>query len=864
MQKKNSIVSSNAKALAAFHNSNISPQKKNPETKPQFNRMKSSFFGPANPRRSTGFFGTTTKSNNTWIDDRPEGEKLGEFYEIRKKIIFKKINIIRNENDFAKLIYDSQSKVNNAIKQEGLFCTPREVYDWTLILKENLANYCLILYSYLKAKKNITAHHLFLLMDIQNRDKVEKIYQQIKKNFKNMSNSNRIGKFYPSIIRIFIQILGVLIKLANRFNKLSIENFYLKKYLLTINIVKNTVIERFIAFNTGVEGDFKNLGRFFFFDCLFKVAIYFFFRYQSFEIIFGILNNIIEVYKNFSDSFMINSEHILLLKTYYNQGLLLYTQGNVTDALNKFNESNSYIRNIYHFPYIVTSEIPKEKISKELSNSSNIKSVQDKSTLSSFNIDESVDKIMANKLYKKRSSSTKVEYDTSFKSKEILYGLKQKFLSVINFGKNKIIFFENEKKVESFIREQIYIEIALIMAEIELNRNNYERAFSHINYILNLFDAPINNNNNKLNYSRTFKEVDRNSLDLSHRNKNAKNKINKILELTDLNRRRICFILDKIEVELGIIQNKNKNIFKSRRKSLEEIEDISSYDSNTSQEQYSEYDNYQYENKNIFEPNKEKKIIRTTEKFFIFICSLSLYQLKVLNKYQPEESQKRDELPLIFPSQFKDVLTFRQRLALDYLDTMSLSRCVILLDPKKDISPENLNYYLISSKKNILKKNYLRKNKSVMWIRGNPCDGYLSKFMKKIENNNSIQDKKENSSINNSANISMNLNLNRNKNIFGINYLNNYNNKEKKNLKKKLFIQGKFQKFMEENESFNNKIDEIIINDDKIKINRSKIYKVMNQLNPDEKELLMEDKSYVENFVKDVKKKLKRSRSSFK
>ena len=820
MQKKNSIVSSNAKALAAFHNSNISPQKKNPETKPQFNRMKSSFFGPANPRRSTGFFGTTSKPNNTWIDDRPEGEKLGEFYEIRKKIIFKKINIIRNENDFAKLIYDSQSKVNNAIKQEGLFCTPREVYDWTLILKENLANYCLILYSYLKAKKNITAHHLFLLMDIQNRDKVEKIYQQIKKNFKNMSNSNRIGKFYPSIIRIFIQILGVLIKLANKFNKLSIENFYLKKYLLTINIVKNTVIERFIAFNTGVEGDFKNLGRFFFFDCLFKVAIYFFFRYQSFEIIFGILNNIIEVYKNFSDSFMINSEHILLLKTYYNQGLLLYTQGNVTDALNKFNESNSYIRNIYHFPYIVTSEIPKEKISKELSNSSNIKSVQDKSTLSSFNIDESVDKIMSNKLYKKRSSSTKVEYDTSFKSKEILYGLKQKFLSVINFGKNKIIFFENEKKVESFIREQIYIEIALIMAEIELNRNNYERAFSHINYILNLFDAPINNNNN--------------------------------------------FILDKIEIELGIIQNKNKNIFKSRRKSLEEIEDISSYDSNTSQEQYSEYDNYQYENKNIFEPNKEKKIIRTTEKFFIFICSLSLYQLKVLNKYQPEESQKRDELPLIFPSQFKDVLTFRQRLALDYLDTMSLSRCVILLDPKKDISPENLNYYLISSKKNILKKNYLRKNKSVMWIRSNPCDGYLSKFMKKIENNNSIQDKKENSSINNSANISMNLNLNRNKNIFGINYLNNYNNKEKKNLKKKLFIQGKFQKFMEENENFNNKIDEIIINDDKIKINRSKIYKVMNQLNPDEKELLMEDKSYVENFVKDVKKKLKRSRSSFK
>ena len=110
----------------------------------------------------------------------------------------------------------------------------------------------------------------------------------------------------------------------------------------------------------------------------------------------------------------------------------------------------------------------------------------------------------------------------------------------------------------------------------------------------------------------------------------------------------------------------------------------------------------------------------------------------------------------------------------------------------------------------------------------------------------------------------MNLNLSGNKNIFGINYINNYNNRKAKNLKKKLFIQGQFQKFMEENEDFNNKIDEIIINDSKNKINRSKIYKVMNKLNPDEKEFLMEDKTYVENFVKDIKKKLRRSKSSYK
>ena len=76
-----------------------------------------------------------------------------------------------------------------------------------------------------------------------------------------MSNSNRIGKFYPSIIKNFVQILSVIIKLSVKFNKISLENYYLKRYLLTINIVKNTVINRFITFNAGNENDFKNLGR---------------------------------------------------------------------------------------------------------------------------------------------------------------------------------------------------------------------------------------------------------------------------------------------------------------------------------------------------------------------------------------------------------------------------------------------------------------------------------------------------------------------------------------------------------------------------------------------------------------------------
>ena len=53
---------------------------------------------------------------------------------------------------------------------------------------------------------------------------------------------------------------------------------------------------------------------------------------------------------------------------------------------------------------------------------------------------------------------------------------------------------------------------------------------------------------------------------------------------------------------------------------------------------------------------------------------------------------KRNDLPIIFTNQFQDCLTNAQRLDLAQLETMSLSRYIILIDSNKDISPENLDY----------------------------------------------------------------------------------------------------------------------------------------------------------------------------
>lgn len=807
-------------------------EKEKQANKKIFKKMKSSIYDYKNSSQN--------KNNSysySWGEDALPPEPLGEFYEIRKQIIFNKIDIINNEKIFAKLLTDSQYKANNMIKIGNVFTTSKDVYDWALELKENISNYFLVIHSYLIAKKIDNAKFIFLQMDRQNRDKIETIYEQINKNFKNMTNSNFIGKFFPTIIKTFLKILSVIIKYCARLNKLILENYYLKLYLLTINVVKNTIINKFISDNQGIENDFKNLGRFFYFDCLYKQSIYYFMRYQSFEIINEVLNYIAEKYINFNDSSMTNYERILLLKVNYNLGLIYYSMGKTQDALLKFDESNDHLKNIYNFPYIIINITQKEKQKKSSENQS-IKTTQEKSTMNSINnIDDNINEIINDGFWKKRAVSTKL-YDNSFAKKQI------KMCSVINFGKNKINVLGEDENIENFIQEQIYIEIKITMAEIELNRNNNKNAFDYINEILNLNNSNFSKTKIPLVHSNSIKDFGRISFFI---NESKYKKIPKKLELTELNKRRISFILNKIEFDLGKNNKKNSSLFNSM-KSIEEIQDISASEYATSRSKYPSCANFQQKNI-FFEFDNEGKLIQTIEKFFLFIYSLSMYQLKLLNQFQPSQTQIRDELPILFPSQFKDSLTYKQRMIINSLDTMSLSRCVVLLQPKRDIEPNNLNYYFLNSQK------IQRKNSADLGIGD---WGYAKIFLKKSGGYNNKNDK----TLSNIKNISAKLNMNNT--MYESRYKNNFNNKEKNNLKKNLFIQGKFEKFMEEDKHFNKAIDPLIKDNGKNKINKKKIIKIMNKLNFKDKEILMKDKSFIDIFVKQIEQKVKRRNNSCK
>ena len=107
-------------------------------------------------------------------------------------------------------------------------------------------------------------------------------------------------------------------------------------------------------------------------------------------------------------------------------------------------------------------------------------------------------------------------------------------------------------------------------------------------------------------------------------------------------------------------------------------------------------------NSNLLLKNNRKKIdykiLNEFEKFFLFLTSLSLYQIQLLNEKQPKNNMNRNDLPILFPKQFIDSLSYSQHRDLNEFQFLILNRYIILKDPNKPIIPSNLNFDLFLDK----------------------------------------------------------------------------------------------------------------------------------------------------------------------
>ena len=649
--------------------------------------------------------------------DEPAPETLGQYYEERKKIIFG--DLIDNESLIKQLILKTQIFMNQEYnKKKSSFFGEKntDIYNKMLNFKETISNYCLIIHLYLKKNQNKKAFELFLLMCSKNKVIIEYFYKKIQEQLPKISNSNRIGKFFPSITKLFIQLLSCFIKLSGKFSKSRLQTYYIKYYLKTIYIVSDTVINRFGGVNNvqGMDSDIKHIGRYFYRNCIFDAAIFFFMKYQPLIISNFILQHILELYQDKSFTELLDVEQVLLLKVNYNLGLFLYADGNNIDAISYLNQAKERLSDIKFLPLtkekkekpynIIQSGFSNEQIpilSKLTYNNKRFGSFLNNEKIKRSSKNLFLSKINNNNINTINSNNNTKDLNNNsflnFNKNNILRTSGSSFmdLSIKKYSssnKNKVLLTLDSETKETLprkssgvlfgnqimtlqqqcenVEEKIYNEIELILGEIEITQKNYKEALIHLKKLL-----PPTNNQNNLNSNNIYQNRNRNKFieeqnqSYQNRKESDTNYCNYKL-LTDSDKRRIMALLSKID---HAYDNNESN-----------------YEENELSNKFTNY-YYLYKNNNIIE---RKKYINSKEmeKFFIFICSLSVYQLKILNESQPSPSDKRNDLPIIFNNQFKDCLTNAQRMSLTLLESMSLTRYIILKDTNQDICPENLDF----------------------------------------------------------------------------------------------------------------------------------------------------------------------------
>ena len=692
------------------------------------------------------FFGPIKKGQAPPIrkDDLPP-ESLSDYYEERKKIIFKKMSISNDETVLLNFLKKSQLIVNDKYKKckkGGFFQSlPANIYDLSNSVKENIANYCLIFSLYFNEGDNINALKLFLLMCQHNTDSIKFLNKKIMDQLPKISNTNKIAKFYPTITKTLLQILSIFIKLSGKFHKSALENLYIYLYFKIIYVLSITVIKCNPGNNDEINDQLKNERRYFYSSCLFDSSIYLFNRFQPLSLCIYILQHIIELYGN-KLTFVPNEiESILLLKVNYNLGLFHYINGNNSESIFNLNQAKDRLLEIKYFPITKSKYLHKIQedtdINSKFTNSSsnlynfnefytdfqNIKFSRNKFKRSSINSNtfihnekNALDRQTLISRIKEKSLFNQEEYESKkdYRSKQY---------STIFLGANSLLNFQNPI-LRDQVKEKIFIEIEFLLSEIELNHKNYKESLNHINTILTLqsLNEYNKNNDNYMDYHniRESKKISKsktvNVNNLITKNSTSSNGIVDSEENISIENKFILTLKSRIPLETSIsindkkkLENNNNSIFNKFKNLkyhlstldkkriilfLDQIENENNEIPNNSSDNKMQIIFSKNKIRRNESLNKDRKIItsKEMEKFFIFLCGLSLYQLKILNETQPEPSQRRNDLPIIFSNQFQDCLTNAQRMSLNALETMSLIRYIILKDTNKEISPENLDY----------------------------------------------------------------------------------------------------------------------------------------------------------------------------
>ena len=644
---------------------------------------------------------------------------------------------------FRKFIIKLQKNFKNEMDNQlnPKIINPNFLFDCYLFQKlENLlSRYSLIIFFLIQINKKEFARNIFLLMLKQNYSYIEYLENNII-NWYTLSNKKiNISKEIPKVAYNFLKIYSFIINYSKYFNMMNYCNIFICRYFEILHFIYNFFIAK--SHTRGFTTDATDQIHFWFSLALHNASYYLLSNYFPLNIPINLNNYIKNLYIYSDEENLTNNEKKIIIKTLYNLGLIYYLNGQNDRALSNLKQAKDLILNldidedndgiviqpfkrrretVYLGPRPFKNKQKSHSVATSICentniNNNNLKIIKADTIIETYLKDKiNMDDIQLLINYGINSGILEENYrKTSGQFHNIMP------ISPMNiFQKNKLKYLT----IPKYFNNRLLSKIELFISEIELDRKNYESAFIHVLkafYIiisLKLNRRHIKFNSEQKTIQKYIELISKLKEKESGRQSISRQSISNIPNLPSLLNNNDDFQDDNLN------QEDNDKILNKYKMNI----NINS--NNNIENKYDKFENkYNILTLELKQDNKTRKEL---EKFFIFLNKLSLYQIKILNETQPENSKSND-LPILFSSQFKDCLSYIQRNELDNLHTLALSRCMILKNTNKWIMPNNLK---IGNIKGTEIKKYI-KRKTLKFI---------NKFCKISENNNiSIRQTKE-------------------------------------------------------------------------------------------------------------------------
>ena len=648
--------------------------------------------------------------------------------------------------DFNKLrnfIINHQKKINseyNSFLKENM--NTNDDSDIVKKLETLISRYSIVIYYLLKRKNYEEAKKILLLMIKENMHYIDYHSHKLFKIFNKLQQKFEIIKVYPKQTKELFKIYSFIIKYCDLFNLTKYKNKFLVRYL-ALQSLNYKVFKRKIEMR-GFSVESRNQIKYWFAICLHNASYFSIYAYCPPRVPIAMSGLILKLYRNLDENLSTRQERSILINTSYNQGILYYINNQPELALHSLkltkqkimsfhdNDSNGYnnINKVFQF-------VDNSKISSSIAvNNKNNVAVHKNSLIQNYFLGLNTKELLFNKRirnYSFASSNDFVEqvFINEGKKKSLkMEDISEIFFLNLNLNENidpiEDYSFLNKKPVSPFpsirgsqsdfdkflktkefnipqyIKEPLFFNIELLMTEIELDRKNYNLAYEHVKnciiLILVVKQLGDSNKNNNINNFQKELNIMSKFLDIIEKNNKDKKLYAQIRSLKTINLRLS-------------LQQGDKKMRKSPKITTNKDKNNPTFD-------------------------KEKaKMKKEIEKFFIFLNSLSIYQIKLLNDTQPV-NDTRNDLPIFFNNQFKDTLSITQRINLEKINIMSLSRCTILNDPNNYILPSNLVFRALNQKKKMINDKISDKDNSKINDNNNFHISFNGSLMNKIDNEN--------------------------------------------------------------------------------------------------------------------------------